>query len=49
MGIMIGELFKLKEIAEECRRLDRWSFFFSSTPMMIDHGIASPPNAVAIF
>ncbi|WRT63651.1 uncharacterized protein IL334_000574 [Kwoniella shivajii] len=49
MGIMIGELLRLNEIAVECKRLNRWEFFFSSTPLMVEHGVASPPNAVAIF
>lgn len=49
MGIMIGELLRLNQVAEECRRQNRWSFFFSSCPIMLDHAVASPPNAVAIF
>ncbi|WWC58056.1 uncharacterized protein I303_100591 [Kwoniella dejecticola CBS 10117] len=49
MGIMICELMRLNEIAEECKKLNRWEFFFSSNPLMIEHGVASPPNAVAIF
>ncbi|WWC66897.1 uncharacterized protein I206_100804 [Kwoniella pini CBS 10737] len=49
MGIMICELLRLDEISKQCEELNRWEFFFSSTPLMIEHGIASPPNAVAIF
>ena len=45
MGIMIGEILLLNAVAEECKRINRWSFFFSSQPLGIDHGIASPPNA----
>ncbi|ORY27318.1 hypothetical protein BCR39DRAFT_538316 [Naematelia encephala] len=48
MGIMIGELLRLKSLAEECKKQDRWSFWFTSCPLMIEHGVASPPNAVAI-
>ncbi|RYO80309.1 hypothetical protein DL762_007722 [Monosporascus cannonballus] len=41
-GMPIGELFDLERLAQECRRLGRWSFF-------VPGGVASPPNAVAIF
>ncbi|EMR65195.1 putative major facilitator superfamily protein [Eutypa lata UCREL1] len=32
-GLPIGELFDLEKLAQECRRLDRWSFFVSSIPL----------------
>jgi kynurenine formamidase len=48
MGIMIGEILRLNALAEECKKLNRWTFFLSSCPLMIEHGVASPPNAVAI-
>lgn len=48
-GIMIGEMLRLNELAAECEKQDRWTFFFSSTPIHIEHGVASPPNAAAIF
>jgi hypothetical protein len=35
-------------LAEECRRLGRWTFFFTSEPLNVIGGIASPPNALAI-
>ena len=46
---MIGELMHLEEAAQECINQQRWSFFISSVPIMVEHGVASPPNAVAIF
>ncbi|WVQ84190.1 hypothetical protein IAT38_006341 [Cryptococcus sp. DSM 104549] len=49
MGIPICELLRLSDVARECERLERWHFFFSSTPLRMEHGVASPPNAVAIF
>ncbi|ODO01976.1 hypothetical protein L198_02707 [Cryptococcus wingfieldii CBS 7118] len=49
MGIPIGEILRLNEVASECHRQNRWSFYFSSVPLQIENGIASPPNAVAIF
>ncbi|KAJ5730678.1 uncharacterized protein N7483_005186 [Penicillium malachiteum] len=48
-GLPIGELFDLERISQECRQRDRWSFFFSSGPLKVSGGIASPPNGVAIF
>jgi kynurenine formamidase len=47
-GMPIGELFDLEELSETCEKLGRWSFFFSSMPLKIPGGVASPPNAVAI-
>ena len=34
-GLPIGELFDLERLAEECRRLRKWSFFFSSVPLKV--------------
>ncbi|EKG21354.1 Major facilitator superfamily [Macrophomina phaseolina MS6] len=48
-GMPIGELFDLDSLAEECERRGRWTFFFSSVPLKVPGGVASPPNAVAIF
>lgn len=47
-GMPIGELFDLERLASECRRLGKWSFFFSSVPLNVPGGVASPPNGVAI-
>ncbi|RMZ80174.1 hypothetical protein DV737_g3080, partial [Chaetothyriales sp. CBS 132003] len=48
-GCNIGELFDLEELSRECERQGRWSFFVSSVPCHVPGGVASPPNAVAIF
>ncbi|CAG8219089.1 unnamed protein product [Penicillium salamii] len=48
-GIPIGELFDLERLGQECRQRDRWTFFFSSVPLKVPGGVASPPNGVAIF
>ena len=48
-GCHIGELFDLEALSQECERQGRWSFFFSSVPCYVPGGVASPPNAVAIF
>ncbi|KAH8169448.1 hypothetical protein LIA77_09992 [Sarocladium implicatum] len=47
-GMPIGELFDLDTLAEECARLQRWTFFLCSIPLKIPGGVASPGNAVAI-
>ncbi len=48
-GCNIGELFDLEALSKECERQRRWSFFVSSVPCHVPGGVASPPNAVAIF
>ena len=47
-GMPIGEMLDLRQLAAECARLNKWSFFFASMPLYIPGGIASPPNAQAI-
>ncbi len=34
-GMPIGELFDLEKLALECKRLNKWSFFFSSVPLKV--------------
>ncbi|PNY23447.1 Uncharacterized protein TCAP_06607 [Tolypocladium capitatum] len=48
-GMPIGELFDLERLGEECRERKRYTFFFSSVPLKVPGGVASPPNGVAIF
>lgn len=48
-GTPIGELWDLEELSEECKRQNRWTFFLTSSPLNIAGGVASPPNALAIF
>ncbi|TGO39147.1 hypothetical protein BHYA_0059g00110 [Botrytis hyacinthi] len=47
-GMPIGELFDLERLGEECRKFKKWTFFFSSVPLKVPGGVASPPNGVAI-
>ncbi|KAF8610156.1 putative cyclase [Ceratobasidium sp. AG-I] len=47
-GCPIGELFDLERLAVECESAKRWSFFFTSAPLNIPGGVASPPNAIAL-
>ncbi|CAE6525435.1 unnamed protein product [Rhizoctonia solani] len=47
-GCPLGEMFDLERLAEECAAAHRWSFFFTSAPLNIPGGAASPPNAITI-
>ncbi|KAH8653884.1 hypothetical protein BX600DRAFT_440936 [Xylariales sp. PMI_506] len=47
-GMPIGEWFDLRRLSEECERLGKWTFLFTSMPLNVTGGVASPPNAQAI-
>ncbi|KAL2823383.1 hypothetical protein BDW59DRAFT_180672 [Aspergillus cavernicola] len=47
-GMPIGEVWNLEDLAKECRKLRKWSFFLTSQPLDIPGGVASPCNAIAI-
>lgn len=48
-GTPIGELWNLEKLSQVCEDLKRWEFFFTSAPLNVPGGIASPPCALAIF
>lgn len=48
-GCPIGEMWDLEELANECESQNKWSFFLTSSPLNVQGGIASPPNALAVF
>jgi kynurenine formamidase len=48
LGLPLGELFVLAPLAEDCARDRRYDCMVVSTPLNVEGGIASPPNAVAI-
>jgi hypothetical protein len=48
LGLPLGELFVLAPLAEDCTRDRRYEFMLVSTPLHVEGGIASPPNAVVI-
>jgi kynurenine formamidase len=48
LGLPIGELFWLEDLARDCAADRRWSFFITSAPINLPGGAATPPNAVAI-
>lgn len=48
MGMPLGELFVLDELAEDCAKDKVYEFMFISVPLKLPGGIASPANAIAI-
>ncbi|KZV72854.1 hypothetical protein PENSPDRAFT_649442 [Peniophora sp. CONT] len=48
-GMPVGELFDLDTLSEVCAKTSRWTFFVASWPLNVLGGVASPPNAAAIF
>jgi hypothetical protein len=48
LGIPIVELFDLEALAEACAADGRWSCFFTTAPLHVRHGVASPPGITAI-
>jgi kynurenine formamidase len=48
MGLCMGEIFYLKELAEDCARDKVYEFFFCGPPLIITGGTGSPINPQAI-
>ena len=48
LGLPLDELFVLAPLAEDCARDRRYEFMVVSAPMVLEGGIATPPNAVVI-
>src|SRR5690606_10116864 len=48
LGLPLGELFFLDDLAADCATDGRYEFMFTSAPLDLPHGVASPPNALAI-
>lgn len=48
MGLTIGEMWNLDELAERCAALGRWDFLLSAAPLPITGAVGSPINPVAI-
>jgi kynurenine formamidase len=49
MGMTLGEVFLLDELAEVCATERRWSFFFTAPPLLVVGGVGSPLTPLAIF
>ncbi|KAF8514696.1 hypothetical protein BU17DRAFT_94208 [Hysterangium stoloniferum] len=48
-GMPIGEFFDLEGVAKVAKETGRYTFYFSSWPLYVFGGVASPPNAAATF
>jgi hypothetical protein len=48
LGLPIGELWELDALAEDCASDGVYEAFFTSAPLNLASGVASPPNALAI-
>ncbi|TFB77308.1 cyclase family protein [Cryobacterium glaciale] len=48
LGLPLGELFDLEEVAVRCQDTGRYVFFFTSAPMHLPGGAGSPGNALAM-
>jgi kynurenine formamidase len=48
LGMALGELWALEELAEDCRADGVYEFFLVSKPLNLVGGVGSPANAVAI-
>jgi kynurenine formamidase len=48
LGLPLGELFVLAALAEDCAKDRRYECMVVSAPMLLEGGIATPPNAVAM-
>lgn len=48
MGLTLGEMFDLDELAADCAADGVWEFFFSAPPLKVAGGIGSPLNPLAI-
>ncbi|MCV7231893.1 cyclase family protein [Mycobacterium branderi] len=49
LGLPLGELWALDELAAHCADQHRYSFLLASSPLNLPKGCASPANAYAIF
>jgi hypothetical protein len=48
MGMTVGEIFDLEELAADCARDDVYEFFFAAPPLPFTGAVASPINPLAI-
>jgi kynurenine formamidase len=48
LGLPLGELWELDTLADDCAAAGTYDAFFTSAPLNMPGGVASPPNAIAI-
>jgi kynurenine formamidase len=48
MGMILGEIFELDELAIACATAGRYEFFFAGAPLPIAGGVGGPVNPIAV-
>jgi kynurenine formamidase len=48
LGLIIGELWKLDDLAADCAADGRYDFLVTAKPLNLKGGVGSPPNALAV-
>lgn len=48
LGLLIGELWRLHDLAESCAADGRYEFLVTAKPLNLVGGVGSPPNAMAV-
>lgn len=48
MGMILGEVFELDDLAEACAAAGRWEFFFAGQPLPLRGGVGGPVNPMAV-
>jgi kynurenine formamidase len=48
MGMMLGEIFDLEDLAVDCAADGVWDFFLSAPPLRVVGGVGSPVSPVAV-
>ena len=48
LGLPLGEMWNLEALAADCAADGRYECFFTSAPLNLPSGVASPPNSLAI-
>jgi len=48
LGVYIGEIFWLEDLAADCAADGRYEFFLAAQPLNLTRAVASPINPVAI-
>ena len=47
-GLPLGELWDLDALVDDCAAAATYDAFFTSAPLNMPGGVATPPNAIAI-
>ena len=48
MGLLVGEIFDLEALADDCAEDGTYEFLFTAPPLPITGGVGSPVNPLAI-